>query len=284
MGVRLDSLARRILALPLLLLALHGPAGAEDIIRWGWHHRPPLSISEGTDTGHGAIDLARRQITDSLPGYRHVEVKAPIARILREIKSGEHWCVAGLLRTPERDAFTLASLPIYLAPGHRLIVRSEDRQKFGPGEPVSLESVLSNTSLRALIERDRSYGPVIDELLSRHPEIASFPASLQGVRMLMAGRFDYLLERESTAFYYARQLGDPQRLIGLPFKEMPDALLLRVLCPRNRWGAAVIGEINQALLKIRPTPEYRRIMEMNLGPDAVAALRLQYGSRFLDIE
>ncbi|HIJ41485.1 MAG TPA: hypothetical protein HPP90_10495 [Deltaproteobacteria bacterium] len=53
----------------------------------------------------------------------------------------------------------------------------------------------------------------------------------------------------------------PHNLIVL--KENAEALPIRgaVRCPDTPWGRQLIQEINEVLLKIRPTPEYRGIME-----------------------
>ena len=67
---------------------------------------------------------------------------------------------------------------------------------------------------------------------------------------------------------------------------MPPYISLMVFgyvsCAKTEWGGAkTIKAINKALVKLRPTEEYRRAYERTLGVDQAKTYRKIYNEEFL---
>ena len=255
---------------------------AQNTITWGWHNRPPYLNANASGSELGSIDKALELLISKLPMYEHKKVKAPIARVLKELEKGNHWCAAGLLKSPERDRISIASIPMFLIPGHRLMVRQDYAHELDSEGIVSLKKLISTPGVKIYFERERSYNGTIDTLIAAHPELKTFTSASQGVNMLLLDRIDYLLEHEATANYYATIEGKPDSLISIPFQEMSATISLRVLCPKNEWGKTVVADINNALNKIRQTSEYSSLFELYLSKKSVAELKEAYKTHFLN--
>jgi len=102
--------------------------------------------------------------------------------------------------------------------------------------------------------------------------------------MLLAGRMDYLYVFPVFALYTARQLGHDGELVGLPFAEMTDAVIGRVMCPNSELGRQVIREVNDVLKAERPKARYRQIMESWQDEDGVREIRRLYDTKFLSAD
>ena len=84
--------------------------------------------------------------------------------------------------------------------------------------------------------------------------------------------------------YSAKQLGHEGELVGLPFAEMTDAVLGRVMCPNSEVGRQVIRDVDGILKEERPKARYRQIMESWQDEDGVREIRRLYDVKFLIAE
>jgi len=270
---------RALSGIHTLLLAsfmLAGHAQAEATITWGMLNISPLWISYGPDKGQGIQDQLIHFLETRMPGYEHREVAAPIARVSAEMQNGYHWCTQ-FIQLPERDDWAYFSLPALIVLPNRIVIRKEQRDRFEQyGTPLELETLLADRSLRLSLERRRSYGPLIDPLLHRQASTSSHISTDQAIKMLLANRFDYLIESPIVASYTAKQLGKLENVVMLPIRGGELPYLVRVACPKNAWGKHVIEEIDAILRVERARPEYREIMERWHGDNDVREIRSNY--------
>lgn len=270
MGFKTIALAATFLS------CLAGGAMAGDKVTWGLVNFDPSNTSR--------TDLARQFITDKLVAYEHETVIAPIPRIVSEIKAGAHWCWAGAIRSEEREGFSYLSVPFIFTFPQRIMVRKDRRAEFSPAGGLSLETLLQDRSKRTTIARNRAYSTSIDALLARFPPQQSNSSIAEAVQMLLADRIDYVLEDAGVAKTHAQQLGAPDALIALTFKEMSGFVLGRVMCPKTDWGKSVIHSINTVLRAERGSARYRSITETYHDEDERRALRQVYDEVFLKSE
>src|SRR6185436_16705514 len=118
----------------------------------------------------------------------------------------------------------------------------------------------------------------IDALLVKSPPAEFLSDYIDGLKMLLANRLDYVVELPIRASYYTKRLGSEGRLVGVPFKEMSNHITTYLMCPKNEWGAGVINEINAVLRAERATPRYRQIIEQWSDEDSVQQIRKIYDS------
>lgn len=260
----------------LLLGAMAGQAVAVDKITWGLVNWAPGNQSR--------TDLARELIQEKLSVYQHEPVSATIPRITSEIRSGSPWCWVGAIKNAERETFAVFSIPFVFTLPQQIIIRRERRAEFVGRGSLSLQALLQDRTLRAGTARSRAYNPAIDALLLRYPPSQSYASIPEAIQMLLADRLDYILEDVGVAAVHARQLGQPDALLSLPFQEMSPYILGRVMCPKNDWGRKVIADVDAVLRAERPTARYRSIIEAFHTEDVVRTLRPLYNDMFLKAE
>ena len=257
-------------------MTLIGHAAAKEEITWGLINFAPENKSR--------TDLARELIQEKLSAYEHETVIATIPRITSEIKNGSPWCWVGALKNSERESFSTLSIPFIFTLPQQIMVRKDRLPEFTGKGQLSLETLLQDRTLLTSIARSRVYSPTIDALLLRYPPAQSTSSIPEAIQMLLANRLDYVLEDGGVAAVHAKVLGQPDSLVGLPFKEMSPYILGRVMCPKTEWGKKVIADINAVLRAERPTPRYRSIVEAFHSEDENRTLRHLYDDVFLKAE
>ncbi|MBB5206129.1 uncharacterized protein (TIGR02285 family) [Inhella inkyongensis] len=231
--------------------------GAE--IRWAivdgppYHNDGPKGVARSVDElGDGLTDRLIAGIAAQLPQWRHVLVPTGRSRMWREIQAGRPLCYADAFKTPERlrwAYFTLATAPVpqMLAAREGLL----------PAGEVSLQALLKQTDLTAVFERDRSYGPVLDPMIrsaGSQVRIGSLPSTPQLLRMLEAGRMDYLVEYPLALHYLAQRLQPAPRISYHALAEERQPLPSYIACTRSPWGRKAIEALDQAMRRWAAQP------------------------------
>ncbi|WP_298956430.1 transporter substrate-binding domain-containing protein [uncultured Methylobacterium sp.] len=248
---------------------------------WAIYDAPPFMMTAGDDRDQGIFDRIRRLLGAQLGGGDRT-VTAPFPRIHAALRSGADWCFVGGIRNAEREAFAVFSLPVAMFTPLRIVVRSDRRDEFARLGPLSLRRLLAERpDLRTSLLRARTMAPAIDALLEAHPAVQTHSEFEEAFRMLLAGRLDYLVEFGGIAADGARRLGREGDLVGLPFAEAPEPILARVMCAGTEWGRARIARIDAILVRDRPGPAYRAIVEAWSEDADRGTIRNAYESTFL---
>lgn len=281
------------IVLLVLLTLLRGVAIAatpKENIVWMEAVFPPFFIQSGPLQNQGYGDTITQLLQQALPEYSHEEVTTNITRHFYKFKQGEHVCSVGLYKTPEREAFMYFSMPSFITLPPVIIVKKDNLGKFNQQTTVSLDAVLSNANLMIGLVKDRSYGITLDEVFKRHQgqtnvvEFTGQELSLNLFKMLMLGRLDGLIALPEEALYQAEQMGIRDQLVTLSLSENQhnyDGWLSAVACSKTPWGKGVVDRVNQALLQLRPTEEYRAAYERWLDANSIIHYRHAYGEVFL---
>ena len=270
MGAQLKKPGCIFFLVLFLLFPTPFPLSAADeeleTITWLILDLPPLFITKGPDMGNGIGDRVQKMIINGLKGYRFKTRIANSSRIARELNQDRNVCFAGEFYG--NPAF-LTSIPTIVFPPHNLIVLKENVHLFGSGKKISLKSLLENETFIFGTAENRLYGPELDTVLRQYSGAGNVYArrgkdTLKGLLgMLGKNRIHYLIEYPLSIRYAAENAGMSERLSVIPIQENSEALPIRgaVRCPDTPWGHKLIGEINEVLRSIRPTPEFRKIME-----------------------
>jgi uncharacterized protein (TIGR02285 family) len=131
------------------------------------------------------------------------------------------------------------------------------------------------------VVRARAYSPTIDALLQRNPPAQAHSDYIDGLKMLMDDRLDYVIELPIRAAYISRRLDAQGKLVSMPFKEMSSHITTHLMCPKNEWGERVIREVDAVLRAERASPRYRRIVEQWSDADGVRDIRRLYDTVLL---
>ncbi|SDP53036.1 TIGR02285 family protein [Desulforhopalus singaporensis] len=260
------------------------PFAANPLI-WLEADAPPFFIHDGPYQGQGYEDLITDIVTNHLPQYQHIRMKANISRHYQQWKQGEPACSLAMFKTPERMEFAYFSIPSVFTLPAVLIITKDRYESFGGSKTVSLEEILLSGNFVVGRSENRSYGQEFDNVLDKFgtdKNIFSYEGpqlSENLFRMLTAGRIDALPGLPEEAMYLAESLGHRDKIMTLNIVENQDnhnASLSYVACSKNEWGKKAISAINEVLLRQRPTAEYRAAYERWLDPSSIEQYRKLY--------
>ncbi len=256
-----------VVAFFLLICLWPGQALAEqekeNHITWLILDLPPFFLTDGPDKGSGLADRIQEMVAERLSGRRHRYEVANASRIARELKKDRHVCFAGEFYG--NSGFLTSAPTVALLP-HNIIFRREDAHRFGGADTVSLNLLLKNRNLVLGTAQDRLHGPELNRVLERHAGAAhiyrrSGKDTLEGLlKMLLKGRVDYIIEYPASIRYMAKMADAEERIAMVGIEENSQAPLIRgaIRCPDTEWGRQMIRKINDILIDIRSSPEYRK--------------------------
>ncbi len=247
-------------------------------ITWAVYDAPPYMIAEGENRDAGIFDRIRRLLGERLSDYTQSTLNVPFPRIVTSLKNGEDWCFVGGVKTPEREGFAVFSRPVAMFYPLRIVVRAANRARFEALEPLSLRGLLTeHGGLRTSMLRNRAIAPAVDALFRQYPPGQTHSEFGEAFRMLLNDRLDYLVEFSSIMAYNARQIGEPNAFVGLPFaEENREPVFARVMCAGTPWGREVVARIDAVLATERPSPAYRNIVEAWTAPQDLPRIRAVY--------
>lgn len=244
-----------------LLLPL---AQAETIV-WAVADGPPYHLpgsvpkpSRPVELGEGVNDLLIAYLAEELPGFHHRLAHLSRPQMWRRMQAGEPICYVDAFKTPERLRFAYFS--VVTAPVPQVVVTRADQAGLA-GQELALKDLLQRKDLRGVFEIGRSYGAHIDPMLdaarvSRQP----LPSSPQLLRMLEAGRMDYLVEYPMALQHYRERLVPAPALRFFDLREEREPPPAYVACTRSAWGRTVIEAVDGAIRRLAVRPESRRAL------------------------
>lgn len=268
----------------VVALVMMLPTGSlADEITWStrdWFNHQYLENGELKGWG---MDI-QRMIQRELPQYQHRNQIMNPARRSAEFRAMKNICSIGLFKNTEREEYMHFGMRNMMTFPLRLYMRREIFEKLGRPDLLSLQALLENNQGVLGITKGRSYGVVLDAILTRFEESVSILTSSQleqkfsGFLMLEAARLDFVIEypddMNTTKFR--------KNIVAVPIEELPDMLFGNVACAKTEWGAKAIKAINEAVFKLRPTEAYRGAYESTLRADEIRIYRKQYDGQFLN--
>ncbi|OSQ42735.1 ABC transporter substrate-binding protein [Thalassospira sp. MCCC 1A01428] len=166
-------------------------------INVGYSYYPPFSYQDANGLVKGAsVEVAKRAFNQMKVDVTLVQM--PWARLLREAQDGSIDFIAAAYRTPDRLAWaTYSDAPIGY---ERIVVIHDSHPRFD--EPT-LNDLRRQ---KGLLRRGDSHGPEVDQAIAKNIlTVDEIPEIEVGLRMLDAGRADYLLTSDAVARDMLRQ-------------------------------------------------------------------------------
>ena len=276
--------------LSFLLLLFTSATWAKDTITWMEVNMPPYMIQTGPYRDMGYGNVVQGLLQANLPQYTHERLSTNVVRHFDMFRQGKKVCSIGLYRTPERESFLHFSIPSMLTMPPVLIIRADRLHDFGGKNGCSLVELLQDEKFRLGLSRDRSYGRMLDKELGKFADRTNtirFAGQELGenyFKMLLLDRIDGLLGLPDEAIFRAEQMGIRDQITTVMLTENQqnyEGWYCAIACPKNQWGKHVIEQINDVLLKIRPTPPYRQAYERWLDDNSRTRYRTVYDKIFL---
>jgi uncharacterized protein (TIGR02285 family) len=254
-----------VLLLTSILSAAPGMAHARETLTWLLRDFPPLTIFSGPQAGLGAIDKLMPELIARMPEYDHQIMHVNRARGTQMLQDPDVFaCDPTLLWTPERDKTILFSIPTYATPGNGVTIERNNHKLFAPylseDRHLDLAGVLASNTVKIGIVGERSYGPVIDNVIRSttqpnnlilHYGNAAVGSMLQMERM---DRFQAIISYWPEARFHAQQQGIPlDELEFFPVKDAPKYQFAHIGCSKTEKGRAAIDIINREMRTLRTT-------------------------------
>jgi len=240
----------------------------------------PYFIFSGPDEGKGSLDQSTKLLMKAMPQYRHKLVEASQSRIIDSIKTRPNACTVTLLKTKEREAIMDYSAPfMYLLPNAIVTMRKHTAQ-FRPflnehGE-IRLEDFLADGKAKLALAAERSYGPVVDAVVKKHPAatmsvsaIDVFPSRL--LKLINQTEFDAIIGYAVELQYNTRDLKlNPQDFVVFPIAESSKILPLSVSCSKSELGKSVLAAVDRVVADKNAQREFDSFYRAWLDEDTAA--------------
>jgi len=262
----------------VLLLVLAGLAQAQSV--------PVGAVTWLVSNVHGAarpIDGMLAYLAQRWPEVTQSELVANAKRSWQMIAAGEHVCHTSAVRTPEREQVAYFA-NTQLLPPPQVIVRRDQfkRLPLNTAGEVDLARLLAEPKLNGAFVEGRSYGAVIDALITQRPRQGSgafgYSSADFGSRilpMLGKGRADYAIEYDVAMALQAGNGVDMKLLRSVPIQGASDPVLAGIACPRTPWGLATITAVDRLL----GSPEAAAVLRQQFGGGMSEDSRRIYGAR-----
>ncbi|XGC79495.1 TIGR02285 family protein [Bdellovibrio bacteriovorus] len=264
--------ARYLLFFAVLLLGLTGVQDKKPVenrnkksIPWGVTDWPPYYILEGSHNGEGKIDLLKRLLEKNIPDYSFVDVQSDIPKAIELWKQNRNLCAGSVLKTPEREKWAYFTALSFVVPHQYLAVVARKEILPKGGDIMSFRELTSRKDLKGVIIHDRSYGPVIDELIKKADSNLTALNPSEGymplLKMVQKGRFDYTIEYESVVAAYNERIKPEKPVYSKLLKETSPSAIIWAACTKNAWGREVVRRIDEVLRKSAGKKEYHNAVE-----------------------
>ncbi len=273
----------RVLAVLTFVFFASSLQAKQEIIWWDYHWSP-LRILEGEFKGEGRADKILSIVRAQLSNYRHKGLKMNFPRFSENAKSKNLICSDSMRKTVEREEYLYYSIPMSLANPVQVIFKAQNIEKFGDLSNLSLEKLLQNSKLKTAVSQG-SFGP-IDPILQKYKHqknLSITPFEMSTIAKMMLGdRIDYLIVTNSAVVNFElKKMKTPPQVISSSIIEAKEISLRYFACTKTSEGKKVIDQINQILLKTRPTPEYRQAVLLWYLPSELSRLNQYYDDVFL---
>ncbi|MBI5523410.1 MAG: transporter substrate-binding domain-containing protein [Desulfarculus sp.] len=242
------SPALGLLTLLACLLVATPPAAAQEarlrVVFTEWF--PYTYLEQGRPAG---FEIEIFQAVASAMGLEAEFVQYPWKRCLSAMKSGEAHALISLLKTDERQEYTLF-------PDEHISI---SRTVFftTAGRTIAFDGTYAGLADYTIgVIAGFSYGPAFDQASGLRKEEVSDAKLL--IRKVLSGRNDLAAENQAVISGLARQMGV---LEGLSFLEPPiHTQRLYVGFSRHKELQGLCLDFSQALARFKQTPEYRDIL------------------------
>lgn len=258
---------RQIYAILLLFVTKTALAAPATTIHWLMADLAPFRLIHGPEQGKGSTDQMEKMLIKLLPQYQHNSRFVSFER--REILHRDPsalYCSFGLLANAERKANMLLSIPagvvmqIALATVRGSALSQQLQQQ---GGVVDLTQLLSEGTFTGLLEKGRSYAPVIAQAQANSDGLLTERSFMENnpVDLLLAGRIDFLIDYPHRISYLQSRSRQP--LLELDYYPVAGAegrAATYVACSKHPDAANAIKDINQQLLLLWQNPTYQQHM------------------------
>lgn len=257
---------RQFFAILLLFTTSASLANPPTTIHWLMVDLAPFRLMHGPEQGKGSSDQMEQMLIKLLPQYQHQSRFVSFER--RELLHADPsalYCSFGVLANADRKAKMQLSIPAAVVMHIALatIRGSALSQQLQQSGVADLQQLLSQGKFTGLLEKGRSYAPVIEQAQQNSSGLLAERSFMENnpVDLLLAGRIDFLIDYPHRISYLQSRSRQP--LLDLDYYQIAGAegrAATYVACSKHPKAAEVITAVNQQLLQLWPDPLYQKHM------------------------
>jgi|GEM_PF-2790009 len=257
---------RQFFAILLLFTTSASLANTPTTIHWLMVDLAPFRLMHGPEQGKGSSDQMEQMLIKLLPQYQHQSRFVSFER--REVLHADPsalYCSFGVLANADRKAKMQLSIPAAVVMHIALatVRGSALSQQLQQGGVADLQQLLSLGKFTGLLEKGRSYAPVIEQAQQNSNGLLAERSFMENnpVDLLLAGRIDFLIDYPHRISYLQSRSRQP--LLDLDYYQIAGAegrAATYVACSKHPKAAEVITAVNQQLLQLWPDPLYKKHM------------------------
>ncbi|MDO9321224.1 MAG: transporter substrate-binding domain-containing protein [Pseudomonas sp.] len=217
-----------------------------------WRDKPPYHYNEN-GIAQGFLLLRAKQIFTQAQ-VPAVFVETPAKRIWHGFEHGKPaFCSIGWYRLPERELMAQFTHAFHVDPPQIILVGPKALPAIQAHKTVA--ALLADPSLRLGVIDGVSYGPALDQLITRnanqveHPTVS--PTNL--MRMVAANRVNYMFADEADWQYLRSREAGLESLTEYHFSDLPAGLERFIVCSKD-VSSAVMAKLNRAIAALPKTP------------------------------
>ena len=210
--------------------------------------------SSASDQQTGPEPLDFNFLVEQLEDYHFQQVHAGVDRSLQMLSNLIEGCIRNVVKNPQRELFFDYSLPetlflgvkAYLSPRAAQFIAADE------GNTIDLVAFAQRHKLVVGIDKERSYGALIDGELAKLPDVNKYVK--EGIEseermagMLLANRIDMWLEYQTVMDNYQQQHLPNTRLRNYYVEGAARFIYSHIACKKSANSAALINKINQQL-------------------------------------
>ena len=243
-----------------------------------YHIDPPGGPARSIETlGEGVTDRLIARLAEALPQFQHKVAHLSRLQLWGRMKRGDPVCYADAFLTPERLKVAYFSHVTVSVP--LVLVARRGTLPLMP-EGYALKEVLARADVRGAFEAQRSYGAALDVLIREaKAPMLPLPTTPQVLRMLEAGRMDFLVEYPMALQHYLEHLSPAPALEFHSLRDARDTPPAGVACTRTGWGLKVITAVDRAIRKLSARADAAEPL-LRWLPEAVRREQLERIQRF----
>ncbi len=257
---------RQFFAILLLFTTSASLANTPTTIHWLMVDLAPFRLMHGPEQGKGSSDQMEQMLIKLLPQYQHQSRFVSFER--RELLHADPsalYCSFGVLANADRKAKMQLSIPAAVVMHIALatVRGSALSQQLQQSGVADLQQLLSQGKFTGLLEKGRSYAPVIEQAQQNSSGLLAERSFMENnpVDLLLAGRIDFLIDYPHRISYLQSRSRQP--LLDLDYYQIAGAegrAATYVACSKHPKAAEVITAVNQQLLQLWPDPLYQKHM------------------------
>lgn len=257
---------RQFFAILLLFTTSASLANTPTTIHWLMVDLAPFRLMHGPEQGKGSSDQMEQMLIKLLPQYQHQSRFVSFER--RELLHADPsalYCSFGVLANADRKAKMQLSIPAAVVMHIALatVRGSALSQQLQQSGVADLQQLLSQGKFTGLLEKGRSYAPVIEQAQQNSSGLLAQRSFMENnpVDLLLAGRIDFLIDYPHRISYLQSRSRQP--LLDLDYYQIAGAegrAATYVACSKHPKAAEVITAVNQQLLQLWPDPLYQKHM------------------------